>query len=276
MRPQDARKLLGGYATGTLTKTEREELMRAALEDPSLFEELVEEEDWRAALSAEPFRETLRRRLRKLLADSKHSWSERFSAVFRMKWITVLSATAALAVILLIRQGVVPESSPMANIVLGPGTVPALRAAGILEQPGEPEKRLASQSRTEPAPVAQGASIGLDRGGAEPHYRVGDRQRIGFQIPAKANVLLIEERPDGAAVRLFPNRFQSSPAVTPGVTVLVPPAGQGDLEVEGPAGRRTLRLLVFPPDVDPLTSNTSWAEIRGRARAIEKHYEVEP
>src|SRR5256885_1782068 len=40
----DARKLLGGYATGTLTEQERAELFEAALHDQQLFEALADEQ----------------------------------------------------------------------------------------------------------------------------------------------------------------------------------------------------------------------------------------
>ena len=41
---EDVRKLLGGYATGTLTEEERQQLFHAALEDQALFEALVDEQ----------------------------------------------------------------------------------------------------------------------------------------------------------------------------------------------------------------------------------------
>ena len=40
----DVRKLLGGYATGTLTEAERQQLFSAALEDQALFEALADEQ----------------------------------------------------------------------------------------------------------------------------------------------------------------------------------------------------------------------------------------
>jgi len=51
MRPEEIRKLIGGYATGTLTEAEREALFAAALEDQELFNELVGEESLRELLS---------------------------------------------------------------------------------------------------------------------------------------------------------------------------------------------------------------------------------
>jgi hypothetical protein len=51
MTPEDARKLLGGYATGTLTDAEREALFAAALEDQELFDAMAREESLREALA---------------------------------------------------------------------------------------------------------------------------------------------------------------------------------------------------------------------------------
>jgi len=276
LTPQQAaaRKLLGGYATNTLTRSELEILMGAALEDEWIFEELVEEEDCRAALADDPFRRRLIRRLRQSRADIRPSWSLQFARLFRLRWLTAACAAAGLIVIALIRQGVIPESSPLARIALGPGTLPALHMAGLLEETQAPERELESKSRTDPAPGAHRASLEFDRAGNDIEYRVGDRQRIGFSVPSSANVLLIEERPDGSAVRLFPNPFQSSPGVKAKETVLVPPAGQGDLEVEGPPGPRTLRLLIFPESFDPLAPDADWERVKGQAQETSRHYKV--
>ena len=53
MTPEEIRKLLGGYATGTLTEKERNLLLSAALEDQELFNLLADEEVLRELL-AEP------------------------------------------------------------------------------------------------------------------------------------------------------------------------------------------------------------------------------
>ncbi len=50
MKGDEIEKLLGGYATGTLTPEEREALFAAALEDQQVFEALLEEEPLREAL----------------------------------------------------------------------------------------------------------------------------------------------------------------------------------------------------------------------------------
>ncbi len=283
MNPRDERLLLGGYPTNTLTRDEREALMLAASKDDELFAALVEADDLRDAISDDAFRHELIRNLRVERRGKAPSLLERIRQFLgnsgrpriRFGWPAVASATLAIVAIVLIRLGTISETSPVARIALGPDAIPALHAAGILEGPSQSERRLESQSRQAPPADGKGsATLAMDRSGAVPEYRVGDRMRIGFSIALPANVLLIEERPDGTTVRLFPNRFTSSPSVAKGVTTLVPPAGQGDFEVEGPAGRRTLRLLIFPASADPLASDLAWESVRAQARVVERQYEI--
>lgn len=276
MNLEQARQLIGGYATGTLTKSERAALMEAALDDDSLFEALAQEEEIRGALADAEFRLKLRRRLHELNADTRIPFWGRFRVLLRPQSIAAIGLAASIVVIVLIRNGVIGERSTVARVVLAPGTVPALHAAGILEEPTEEERKIADGSRTEPPAIADGAWIRLDRTGAPPAYRAGDRMRIGFSVPAASNALLVEERADGSTYRLYPNRYHSSARVNAGETVTIPPAGQGDLTVEGAPGLRTLRLLVFPAATDPMAGGVSWSTVRGMARMREQQYEVAP
>ena len=56
----DPKQLLGGYATDSLTEEERQKLLRAALEDQTLFDTLLEEDGVRELLAA-PLDEAWRR-----------------------------------------------------------------------------------------------------------------------------------------------------------------------------------------------------------------------
>src|SRR5205814_7159587 len=44
MNPEDVRKLIGGYATGSLSEAERKLLFEAALKDDELFDEIAGEQ----------------------------------------------------------------------------------------------------------------------------------------------------------------------------------------------------------------------------------------
>jgi hypothetical protein len=89
--PADLEKLLGGYATGTLTAEERQALYEAALEDQRLFDALSREEALRGLLS-DP---AARARLLAALDRQPEPW-------YRFAWLSMpvraLAATAALAI----------------------------------------------------------------------------------------------------------------------------------------------------------------------------------
>src|SRR6202035_3296109 len=59
MTPEEARKLVGGYATGSLTEAERSALFEAALEDQELFDELAGEQVLKEALDEPGARQRL-------------------------------------------------------------------------------------------------------------------------------------------------------------------------------------------------------------------------
>jgi len=89
--PVDPRDLLGGVASSTLSPKEREVLFTAALEDQSLFNELLSEEPLREVLSDEVARARL---LANLTDDEKGSFVPRWVWAMRL-------AGAALAVLIL-------------------------------------------------------------------------------------------------------------------------------------------------------------------------------
>jgi len=63
--PEEVRKLLGGYATGTLTDEERNLLFSAALQDQELFDALADEEGLRELLAEPATRQTLLEQLQR-------------------------------------------------------------------------------------------------------------------------------------------------------------------------------------------------------------------
>jgi hypothetical protein len=75
MNRQDIEKLLGGYATGSLTPDEEQALFAAALEDQELFDALMAEQPLRDLLR-EP---TARATLLAALSDRPAPWYHRFS-----------------------------------------------------------------------------------------------------------------------------------------------------------------------------------------------------
>lgn len=86
MSPEDIRKLLGGYATGTLTDAERNLLFTAALEDQALFDALADEEALRALLSDSAVRGELLAVIdEKSDASQREAWREAEPAATRVQ-----------------------------------------------------------------------------------------------------------------------------------------------------------------------------------------------
>ncbi len=91
MKPEDIQKLLGGYATGTLTPEEREALFEAALDDQQLFEALAKEQPLHDLLH-DP---AARAQVLAAIEDRPHPWWQ-----FANRWMLAgATAAACLAVV---------------------------------------------------------------------------------------------------------------------------------------------------------------------------------
>jgi hypothetical protein len=124
MNPGDIRKLLGGYAAGTLTEEERRALFEAALTDQDLFDELAREQALKELLEDPGAR-------RQLLAalEEKPGLLERFRA-WRSRpvaWVAAGSlAVGALLVVVVVRRTEAPtELKPVLTAKLEAPSVPA-------------------------------------------------------------------------------------------------------------------------------------------------------
>ena len=74
MEPRDLEKLLGGYATNTLTDEERQALFEAALHDQTLFNTLADEQALKELLDNPQHRQQLLRTLKQSQPEPKASW----------------------------------------------------------------------------------------------------------------------------------------------------------------------------------------------------------
>src|SRR5689334_13015221 len=101
MSKDEARKLIGGYATGSLTEAERTALFQAALEDQELFDELAGEQSLKEVLDEPGARQRL---IAVLEPPRRHRvWV----------WATA-SATVAVAIVigLVVSRRTVPPEPP--------------------------------------------------------------------------------------------------------------------------------------------------------------------
>lgn len=79
MSREEVEKLLGGYATGTLTPGEQQLLFEAALEDQELFDALAREQSLRDLLG-DP---AARAELLAALGDARATWGQRAAGWMR-------------------------------------------------------------------------------------------------------------------------------------------------------------------------------------------------
>jgi hypothetical protein len=148
MRPEDAKKLLGGFATGTLTDAEEQALYAAAMEDQDLFDALANEQGLRDLLRDPAAKARLLAALD--VRPRVWWWSWKPAAVLAM------AGVAAVAVVVGTRQAPEPVAlvakveAPRAPAA-APAPAPAVeRRAAVAEarqvaEPASPAKRTASE-----------------------------------------------------------------------------------------------------------------------------------
>jgi hypothetical protein len=235
-----AGRLLGGNAFGTLTKAEKEELYRAALDDQELFDALVEDEALREALTDPAVRHSLLDQLEQpTFLERVRNW---FNQPATLAHLSV--ATGVLFVAFVGWQLVGPYPSPLRGVGADGPT-----AAG----PGRP------------APDPRTALFALPTRTAIPVVLEGEAPTFLFTVEEGARALVIERRPDGSAVQLFPAAGRGSAV----------PAGE-KVQITGgqEPGVHRVRFLVCPPDVEPLTLDVrALTALGGRATLIERTYE---
>ena len=119
--------------------------------------------------------------------------------------------------------------------------------------------------------------LGLDRQGEPPRYAVGEDLRLTFRAERGSNILIVETRPDGSVVELFPGKPSVLPWVQAGVAQALPAAGLPPLSVSGPPGRRVVRLIALPVGADPERLTASQLQsLQAELAVAEATYDVVP
>jgi hypothetical protein len=140
MNREDIDKLLGGYATGTLTPEEREALFAAALEDQQIFEALAREEPLRELLQ-DPFAKT------RLLTALEQKPEPRYRRWLRPAvWAIPAAGLAAVVALLVLERPPARQPVTIAQ-VLRPRSEPAVPVPSPLPQ--------VLEKRTLPAPARE-------------------------------------------------------------------------------------------------------------------------
>lgn len=162
MRPEDIKRLLGGYATGTLTQAEQEALYAAALEDQGLFDELAREQPLHELLR-DP---AVRAEMLDAVAERPRRWMwwRPAAAAFAMAAIATLAIVlprkkapqAPAAIIAEMKR--VEEPPPQRPQLPQPPVTEAPPAAHITVRPLPPQQKSLRAFQPPPEPAAAPAA----------------------------------------------------------------------------------------------------------------------
>jgi hypothetical protein len=232
----DAKRLLGGYATDSLTEAERRELLQAAIEDQELFDALVREDGMRELLESPGARQAVLDALDRPTAwDRARAWLQRPATVGDLA--AVAAAVAIGLVALRVLSTGMPSTRPPAA-----ATQPAPSAA-----PVSPETLVLLLA----APARQAVPAGLEPdGAAAAPWRVRPAARLALRVSVRgpARILVLEETPAGAR-QVFPRAGEP-----PGLVGAPPMGGPAIVHLSDTAstapGPHRLRLVVAPAGVD--------------------------
>ena len=249
MNPEDVRKLIGGYATGSLSEAERKALFDAALADQELFDELAGEQVLKEILEEPGARQRL---LSALGAEAKSVQAPWWSKPW--PWMGGAVTVAVAIIIVVALRTPVPQPQPQ-EIAQVPKAAETVAAPAPPPPPPAAPKALRKIAPPAPVPVAPAplvdaiAEARADKAEAQPQAR---RQAVGavseFAARGAANIVSVfgfnyTVGADGV-LEIVP----SSPgflSVADGTNVLLPsglvPAGM-PVRVQIPAGTMSLTI----------------------------------
>lgn len=258
MSREEIQKLLGGYATNTLSPAEQQALFEAALEDQELFDALAKEQALRDVLDEPAARAQLLAALREPVHARTWRW---------LRWPAALAATGAVALLLIVprlieRQAELPQialstpappppSSLVAPAPPRPEIRPAIRAAPRRQPAPPPPPPQAMMARavaklSAPAAPTQGETYGLLRKGADGEFdpvpldtvfHPGDALRLLLQPDENGSFELYQRDAAGEW------RLAARQKVEKGERYTVPASGA--LQYDEP-GSKELRLVFSP------------------------------
>jgi len=206
MSPEDIKKLLGGYATGTLTAEERQALFAAALEDQELFDALAREQSLRDLLRDPAARAELLSALDTLASRTGGFWQWlRRPAVAGL----AMAGVTAIAIVAVWQGTRVAPLKPAEPVIVAdlkrPEPVPGLSSAPPVAPTRQPEA--STRTKAGDAPAAAMTDKKTTLAIAPP--------------PAPAAIQALNERRDAtdvAAPAMAPPPPHPAPAAVPALT----------------------------------------------------------
>jgi len=171
--------------------------------------------------------------------------------------VAVLLVIAVAAVGYFVTQG--GASGPAApSVPLTPGAARRLMAA---------RPRVTTPARLDFVGLPPGEVV-LKEGAAVP---------LVFSVDAPSRPLVLEERSTHEVVLLFPPPGEPSVTLPASSEITIEDPVGGTYVVREPAGPRRVRLIVFPPEVDPFAIQpTELARLIPHLTILEKHYVAAP
>ena len=250
MTPGDIRKLIGGYATGTLTEAERQLLFEAALEDQELFDELAREQALKEMLDEPGARDRLIAALQPPRPKEIVIWPWAAAAA--------VLATGVVMMVVLHKQ---PAPQQIAAVMQRsePAAPPIVPAA-----PPAPRREVAkkvTKPSAEPAPAPPPAAepealaIGQLAAPTAPAAQAASGQPVPGQAPQRQAFARAAIAPAAAKAA----RFAFDYTLDPGGPLQIKTAGDGYLSVIARAAGSG--HVVFPSDGDGHVSNGSVTSI---------------
>jgi hypothetical protein len=188
MIPEDIERLIGGYATGTLSEEERRKLFEAALDNQDLFNALHGEHALKELLDDPVSREMVRRAAAVPVPQSRNPW-------FARRWIWVAASAGALAAAV-VAVGLVEfrqPPKPLAEIAevhreVQPAPVlPAAPRSSNAVTALAPERKLKAKRLENPPPIApppppSAPAPRIVNGPIEPQMAGGSRGQDQMQV----------------------------------------------------------------------------------------------
>lgn len=229
MKREDIEKLLGGYATGTLTGSERQALFQAALKDQHLFDELAGETALKELLDDPDARAFLLQALPEEPEERKVRWN-----VWR--WASASTAAAAVVVVgAVLLQTPAPEVPAVRNLA---SSRPMIRfepqaAQQIPSVPAAVEKKEELKPRTvitaRPAPPSPAKS---------------SKPVLSAALPPTASAIAAPERAEKVTAVPAPSVAGAAPSKQPDMVALTG-AATGTLNEAPPESKAGARQLFY-------------------------------
>jgi hypothetical protein len=247
MNRDEIRKLLGGYATGTLTEAEQKLLFEAALDDQELFEELEREQALKEMLEQPGARSRLIAALEPAETVEKSWW--------RKPWPWAAAATVAMGVVIAVALWPKPHIVEVSQTANRPAPVPVSSPVPAENAPAQlaaAKEQLASKSGSGPAPSTspRPAELPVLRDRQEPP-RADENRKVVSEAEKKSEV----DSKDNAV-----REVAAAAAPAPVRAVAPPPAPAGSQIVPD---RGPVQSQFRPTDQSPSVQQSQVAQTQG-------------